>query len=119
MGDAAQDRALTWLSGRDRGISSEAICRHMLGLPRDTMWGLDDPWDPADLGRCIRLLDLIPEWRPRLREMAGHSPRWAALVGAWDELEALYREELPQGVAPRCYARMRELVDGKVAAARG
>lgn len=43
--------------------------------------------------------------------MGAHSPEWAALAGAWSELTALYIEERPSGMAPRLYARMRELID--------
>lgn len=101
-------RAATWLTSGDTGLSSIVLCAAMLGgdLHRD-----DHPHDPADLGRCIRLLDRIPEWKPRIGEMAAVSMQWAALVSVWDELEALYRKEEPTGRAPRCYARMRELLE--------
>lgn len=49
-------------------------------------------------------------WRNRIGEMRS-VPGWAKLVDAWDELEALYLEEVPKGTgrAPKLYARMREL----------
>lgn len=42
------------------------------------------PHDPDDLNRCLLLLNLIPEWAPRIREMAQHSQEWAALVSSWE-----------------------------------
>lgn len=59
-------RALFWALSDDTGISSQAIAKHMtfgragLMLP---------PSDRDDRGRCIRLLELIPEWIERLPEM--------------------------------------------------
>ncbi len=63
----ARELALAWLLGDDTGTSSMTLCAHMLGLV--TRWQ-SAPLDAADRGRCIRLLRLIPEWLPRLDEMA-------------------------------------------------
>lgn len=101
-------RALAWMAGDDTGRSSQVLCVTMLGGRVPTPW---HPWDPADLGRCLRLLDLMPEWRCRIGEMAVLSPQWAAIVGALSELEGLYCEEKPSGTAPRCYKRMRDLLE--------
>lgn len=101
-----------WLLGDDTGISSEAIVAYMEGATTIRRFG-NHPHDPADLGRCIRLLAIAPDYRLRLPEMARVSPVWAALVAHWDELEALYN--LPEvqrtGKAHRCYERMREIID--------
>jgi GNAT superfamily N-acetyltransferase len=101
-----------WLLGNDTGISSEAIVAYMEGATTSRRFG-NHPHDPADLGRCIRLLAIAPDYRLRLSEMARVSPVWAALVAHWDELEALYN--LPEvqrtGMARRCYDRMREIID--------
>lgn len=48
------------------------------------------PADSGDFGRCHRLLEQVPEWRPRLGEVAARYPAWAPLVACWDELTALY-----------------------------
>jgi hypothetical protein len=105
-GDEAVSAA-EWLLSGDTGLSSEAIMAWMLGAREGRF---RHPHDPADLGRCLRLLDRIPEWRARLGEMAAASPQWSALVGVWAELEGLYREEEPTGNAPRCFRRMREVL---------
>ena len=36
-------------------------------------------------------------------------PEWAPLVAVWDELTALYEEELPSGRCPKLYDRMQQL----------
>jgi hypothetical protein len=105
-------RALRWLAGGDSGASSKAICYHMLGMKSDGSF----PWDPSDLGRCLRLLELFPEWKPRIREMARYSPQWAALVARWDELAEMMADEV--GIdwskgrrAPRTYDAMKDAID--------
>lgn len=61
-----EQRALFWALSGDTGISSEAIAKHMTASSAVRM---SPPADMSDRGRCIRLLELIPEWIPRLDEM--------------------------------------------------
>lgn len=97
------DRANAWIVGGDTGLSSKTLWAVMMGQkpPRPS-----HPLDNGDLGRCTRLLNAVPEWRPRIKEMAGVSPYWAALVPRWDELEALDKTD-PKA----CYKLMRALLD--------
>jgi hypothetical protein len=105
-------RAFLWLTNGEKGLSSETMCLYLLsGEVTRRFPGPMSPSDPSDLGRCLGLLDFVPEWRARLPEMAAVSAEWAALVPIWDRIEALYREERPTGSAPRCYAAMREALD--------
>lgn len=85
------ERAVEWLLSGDTGLSSESILKHMLGRT-DGQNGY--PLDPDDLGRCLRLLEIFPEWKPRVGEMAQYSPGWAGQVAKWDELESLMAEEV-------------------------
>ncbi len=104
-----------WPSCGDTGLSSNAIFTHFMGGHRYAVGSHDRftaPLDPSDFGRCFRLLSApwASEWRARIAEMAQY-PKWAKLAPAWDELEALYVLELQNknGMAPKLYARMREL----------
>ena len=105
------ESVLKWMASDDTGVSSKAIVMVMNRITPTRRWSLDHPHDPSDLGRCIRLLALIPEYRIRLDEMKIVSDTWSDLVTHWHELEELYYEELPSGRAPKCYARMREIID--------
>ncbi|TXH46878.1 MAG: hypothetical protein E6Q97_28515 [Desulfurellales bacterium] len=67
------------------------------------------PYDPSDFGRCLGLLDAVPEIRPYIAKMAEYGKVWAAYVEHWDELETLYKEESTGEQAPKLYARMQEL----------
>ena len=99
-----------WFDGPDTGTSSKTIFRKLSGKQwRKGNYDYDaTPLDPSDFGRCHRLLQSFTGWRERISEMAD-APGWAGLVEAWDELEALYLEELPSGQCPKLYARMREI----------
>lgn len=105
-----EQRAADWLSGNDTGVSSKALCRHMLGL---NVADNSAPSDGADLGRCLRLLKLIPEWTGRITEMADLGYCWAALVPHWSELEELLRAEAGDDYrglgAPKTYDRISAL----------
>lgn len=113
---------LDWIGRGERGLSSESMVEHLYGLPlRDGVWrrhGLDYPSDPADLRRCLLLLQASPETRARLPEMATASRVWKRLVDRWSELERLFLEEAgPNGLhglhwsAPRTYAAMRQAIE--------
>lgn len=105
-----------WLHCDDTGTSSLAMAARLIrevGGPRiHVEQPSDHPLDPDDFGRCVRLLEAVPEFRPHLAAMASVSPAWKALVEHWDELEALYRERLPSRWMPILYARMQRLIDG-------
>lgn len=97
-----------WFLNGDTGVSSETIWSVMTG---ETVRNHDIPHDPDDFGRCYRLLKVMPSWRARLPEVAAKFKRWKRFVEAWDELTALYEQEVPNhiGSAPKLYARMQEL----------
>jgi hypothetical protein len=103
------EKAIQWLNGWDKGMSSEAILGYMEGL-HPAVFGIRHPIDPADLGRCIRLIDMVG-YRSRLYELKTLSPTWSAMVDRWDELERLYYTGLERESksAPECYELMREI----------
>ena len=59
-------RIASWIDG-NVGVSSEAIYLYMtLGkIPAP----FDAPSDEGDRGRCVVLLQAVPEWVPRLKEI--------------------------------------------------
>ena len=106
-----EQRAVAWIRDGRVGMSSRAIHDHMLGLKAKD--GYSYPHDPDDLNRCLLLLDLIPEWKSRMPEMAQHSAAWAGLVGRWEEIVATFLEEVGLNwskgkSAPRTYALMKQ-----------
>jgi hypothetical protein len=96
-----------WRASDDTGLSS----KYMACVLNGDGPGCENnrPWDPSDLGRCIRLLEACPELRPNLDRLKDSGPVWKAFVEHWDELESLYREESPTGSAPMTYSLMQQL----------
>lgn len=83
-----------WLQGTHRGASSEAIVfalTEKVARPFAAGRNGDTPHDAGDFGRCERLLDLFPDWRARLPEVAAKFPNghWPKLVPEWENLRAL------------------------------
>lgn len=66
-GKPVEYRALFWALNFNTGTSSTALARHMSGHPKGSWAG--PPSDAGDRGRCIALLQLVPEWVARLPEM--------------------------------------------------
>lgn len=100
------DDQARWLLGRDTGISSKTIFGVMTGLKYESA---SYPRDLDDLARCMRLLLVFSEWRPRLQEVADSYPEWGPLIREWDLLVTLYNSSLTTDYS-RCYDKMRELI---------
>lgn len=100
-----QSKILNWLATGQTGESSKTIAFRMLG---GTHYKHEShPYDPDDFNRCFKLLVVVPEIRPRLREMAAVSPSWSALVDHWDEIEQSFLEETAIGHrCPKTYKIM-------------
>jgi hypothetical protein len=109
-----------WIVSGDTGISSKTIWAVMMGAvpseDRTERFQFDVPRDPADFGRCYRLLLVFPEWLGRLDEVSQRFPKWGPFVENWDAMSILYRRELPSGICKELYKLMQELYeDGMIA----
>ena len=108
-----EERANKWIVDGRVGQSSKAIWSHMMGVAlKDDGFGARYPHDPDDLNRCLLLLELIPEWTPRMAEMAKYSPEWKGLAAKWDEITDCFLDEVgldwcKAKRAPKTYAMMK------------
>lgn len=93
VGDTVERRALKWALSNDTGTSSETLAAFMLGVEKGG-WS-SPPSDSADRGRCIRLLKLIPEWLPRLPELATAGPGDAKTVNGSTEHNSKWSAQIP------------------------
>lgn len=95
LGKDIPTRLYEWRNGADTGLSSETIVAVMSGAVNPPgRFGWEYPRDPGDLGRCLRLLRLIPEWRERISEMSKCGPVWDQLAAHWTELETSMSDEV-------------------------
>ena len=116
-GKPLTQRLAEWHAGSDTGSSSKSIAAKMSGVSPDR-YGWAYPHDPDDLGRCLRLLRLIPEWQPRISEMAECGHMWRRLVPHWEELSRSMEGECglfweKAKAAPKTYAMMRKILEAK------
>ena len=79
-GETLEERLADWLADGDTGASSKAVMRYMT----DGTEPRDYPHDWGDLLRVILLIDRIPEWCPRMAELAKFE--------GWHEIGARYEE---------------------------
>jgi hypothetical protein len=86
-----------WLNSGDTGLSSATIWSVMTEqpFPLANFAAGAMPADADDFGRCHRLLERFPGWRPRMPEVAAKHPGWSRLVEAWERLTAVYVQEGP------------------------
>ena len=108
---ASLPREERWIRGLGVGVSAKTIfaaladehyARTVTSSPRFTP---THPHDADDFSRCYKLLQIFPEWRPRLPEVGAKYPEtmWSKLASEWDLLETLYvtgrRKELSAKIA--------------------
>jgi hypothetical protein len=93
-----EQRARNWHDNAEVGTSSLTIFHFFMGA-LDFSWAV--PADLADLRRCLFLLEHVPEWRPRMHELASVKG-WERLAHGWIALTAQFRAEAPdlRGSAP-------------------
>ena len=103
-------KIIKWLATGETGVSSMTIAFAALGEPYERP---GHPGDPADLRRCMVLLDRVPEAARVLPNLAATSPAWEGLVREWAALAKMLREEIGDDLpsrgwsAPKTYDAMK------------
>jgi len=88
-------KILQWLATGETGVSSRAIAFQMCGIEKENLF-YTYPFDPDDFKRCLKLINLIPEIRPRLDEMRPISIEWDAIIEHWREVEDCFMGEVSE-----------------------
>tara|TARA_Y100000034_G_scaffold136074_1_gene210623 strand:- start:1363 stop:1920 length:558 start_codon:yes stop_codon:yes gene_type:complete len=90
-----KERLNWWVNhSHDTGISSQTIAY----VCADLTWGEvggppfspSPPLDADDFGRCVRLIERIPEWRDTLWKVGQKHPDFHGIIQRWDELKEMY-----------------------------
>ena len=106
-GKTEDENAEWWLIHGERGISSETMFHHLSG--RRIGKYESHPHDPADFSRCYKLLEAVPQWRPKLHRMNDVSPVWKNLVDNWPKLEEYLLDQYKTNKANGMYEFMKTL----------
>jgi len=111
MSDLAM-KVLQWQATGRVGVSSATMASIALGMDQNFYHSyFNPPWDPADLTRCMKLVEFIPEIRDHFPAIAEKCPEFAPILDNWDELIEMVKREWAAGDrAPETYARMKELL---------
>jgi hypothetical protein len=89
------ERASFWLKHGEQGMSSKAIFQR-LGRHQFDKDYRNHPSDPDDFKRCYKLLEMIPEWKPLIGEMASVSKEWSNLSANWNKLTEMYEQNVKE-----------------------
>lgn len=99
---------MEWVANGETGASSCTIAYTVLDVPFDRT---RHPLDPADLRRCVELLDQIPEIRKHMDKLRDVSPIWNDLIDNWNDLETMLKIEMKTGNnAPGTYELMKKII---------
>ena len=84
-----EQKAMWWITNGHVGMSSKTMWQHFMNQP---VVRLNHPYDPDDFSRCYKLLEAVPEWKPRILELTVRSNAWKNLAENWDKLTQMFEE---------------------------
>lgn len=103
---ASESMGLTaWLASDDTGASSLYMASVLTG---EFIAENHYPRDPADFGRCLRLVEAVPELESKIRDMSQHGKKWSVVAAHWHEWAEVDRADDGQ----RLYRLMRLCYEG-------
>lgn len=103
---ASEGMGLTaWLASDDTGASSLYMASVLTG---EFIAENHYPRDPHDFGRCLRLVEAVPELESKIRDMSQHGKKWSVVAAHWHEWAEVYRADDGQ----RLYRLMRLCYEG-------
>ncbi len=109
------ENIINWLIHGRMGISSKAMAAVALDKAPENKF-YNHPHDPADFNRCLELVKAAPEVREAFPKIAALSPAWKTIIDHWDELKAIFIEEVGENweqrskAARKTYDKMQSLL---------
>ena len=88
-----KDKILVWLARGKVGIRSKVMACVAADIPIENIYQ-NTPYDPADLNRCLLLLDFVPEIREHFSKIAEVSDQWGIIIKHWSEIEKCFLAEV-------------------------
>lgn len=105
----AQRQLGNWFLNGDTGVSSETMAAIALGATKRGNGRMDAPHDPADFGRCYRLVKAVPEIRAHFPRIGRKCKTFTGILHHWDALVKIYERDKPTGESHELYRRIKEL----------
>lgn len=96
---------IEWLASDDTGLSSLFMASKLTGMFKAKY---AYPHDPADFGRCLRLVEAVPKLESKIRDMSQHGKEWAVVAANWHE----WAEVCRAGEGRRLYRLMQLCYEG-------
>ncbi len=111
-----QEKVLQWIAIGRVGASSKSMALCAAGIQEAGSFRPAYPHDPADLNRCLLMIEIVPEVRLEFHKIAKLSDVWARLISNWSTLEETFLDEVGRDwceakSAPFTYKLMREIID--------
>ena len=91
-----EEKITAWLNSGKCGLSSHTMYLWFIDSKCsecDVIHQKSHPRDYDDFGRCIGLLEYVPEWKDRLDVLRQISPIWNQLIDNWTNLSNMYEQE--------------------------
>lgn len=87
------EKVLNWFGNGRVEASSKCMAVYLTTGKKEGLH-IAYPHDPADLNRCLLLLNQVPELREHIHKMAVLCDQWRRLVENWDSLESCFINEV-------------------------
>ncbi|MBC3211411.1 hypothetical protein [Serratia fonticola] len=79
-----------WLASDDTGLSSKFMASVLTGeFKAENHY----PRDPADFGRCLRLVNAVPGLAEKIGDTSQHGKHWVVVAENWGEWVEVYRSK--------------------------
>ncbi len=105
MSDDFKKLATIVCSETSLGISSKTILAY---CTETEIYHNDRPYDMSDVGRCVYLLSLFPEWKEKIKYISKRFPEWGTIGKHWEEIEKAYTGK---AYTEKDNAKIKELLD--------
>lgn len=94
MNDSERTSILNWMRSGDTGVSSETMALIATGA---TEGDFDAPYDPADFGRCYRLVKANPVIKESFLNISALVPQFTPILLNWDKCCKIFERDFPTG----------------------
>lgn len=108
MIDSERTSILNWMRSGDTGVSSETMALIAMGATRGDF---DAPYDPADFGRCYRLVKANPVIKESFAKISELVPQFKPILKNWEICCKIFERDFPTGKSDELYKMIQDWRD--------